>query len=121
MIKNYRDLEVWQKSRILVKEIYSLSQNFPREEQFGLTTQIRRAVISIPSNIAEGHSRQSTKDYISFISMAIGSLAEVDTQMVLAQDLNYISNKDYAAVESNIHSLQQMLHKLRGALKAKLT
>jgi four helix bundle protein len=120
MIKSYRDLEVWQKARKLVKEIYTLSQNFPREEQFGLTSQIRRAAISIPSNIAEGHSRQSTKDYISFISIAIGSVAEVDTQLVLAQDLNYISPQDYSAVESNIHSLQQMLHKLRSALKAKL-
>jgi len=121
MIKTYRDLEVWQKARRLVKEIYVISRTFPREEQFGLTAQIRRAVISIPSNIAEGHSRQSTKDYISFISVAIGSLAEVDTQIILAQDLEYLTQKECASVDQQIQSLQQMLHKLRHSLKAKLT
>lgn len=120
MIQSYRDLEVWKKSRQLVKQIYLLTKLFPKEELYGLTVQLRRAVISIPSNIAESHSRHSTKDYINFVSVAIGSLAEVDTQVLLAQDLEYITAQDCNEVNQQIQSLQQMLHKLRSSLKAKL-
>lgn len=120
MIKSYRDLEVWAKSRKLAKQIYELTKLFPREEVYGLTAQLRRAAVSIPSNIAEGHSRHSTKDYINFVSIAIGSLAEIDTQILLAQDFQYVTNENCKDVDQGIQSLQQMLHKLRSSLKEKL-
>lgn len=116
-IKNYKDLKVWQKSRLLVKEIYCLTKSFPKEEQFGLTSQIRRASVSVPSNIAEGHSRTSTKDYIQFVSIAIGSLAEVETQLLLACDLGFITEAESNNSFSLIHEIQRMLHALRKSLK----
>ena len=119
-INSYRDLEVWKKSRALVKQVYQLTQGFPKEEIYGLTSQLRRAVVSVPSNIAEGHSRSGTRDFIQFISLAIGSLAEVETQLLLAQDLDYLKEIEIKNTIENIHELQRMLHGLRTALKAKL-
>ncbi|MDB2414959.1 four helix bundle protein, partial [Rickettsiales bacterium] len=116
-IKNYKDLNVWQKARILVKDIYNVSCNFPKNEQFGLTSQIKRSVVSVPSNIAEGHSRTSTKDYINYISISIGSLAEVETQLILAEDLGFVSNNETRIIFQNINELQRMLHGLRKSLK----
>jgi four helix bundle protein len=78
-VRNYRDLLVWQKAMSLVEDIYGLSRQFPADERFGLVAQIRRAAISVPSNIAEGQARKSTREFIQFISLAEGSLAEVDT------------------------------------------
>ena len=119
-IRNYHDLEVWKKARILVKIIYKLTSLFPREELYGLTSQLRRAAVSIPSNIAEGHSRSGTKDYIQFVSMAIGSLAEVETQVLLALDLGFCHADDIADIIEQICVLQRMLHALRNSLKSKL-
>lgn len=120
MIKNYRDLIVWGKARELVKSVYILTKNFPKEEVYGLTAQLKRAVISVPSNIAEGHSRGGTKDYIHFISIAIGSLAEVETQILLSVDLEFIKESDSTEIIGQIHALQRMLHKLRTSLREKL-
>ena len=119
-INSFRDLEVWKKGRALVKRVYLLSKKFPPEEIYCLTKQIRRAVISVPSNIAEGHSRSGTKDFIQYISISIGSLAEVETQLLLALDLEYISEPDAQPVIHNIHELQRMLHSLRTSLRSKL-
>lgn len=119
-IKTYRDLEVWIKSRHLVKQIYIFSKSFPKEELYGLTSQIRRAAVSVPSNIAEGHSRGGTKDYINFISIAIGSLAELETQVLLAMDLEYTSETNTKIIIEQVHELQRMLHSLRGSLRSKL-
>jgi four helix bundle protein len=88
----YKDLEVYKKSIELVKEIYKLTVNFPKDEVFGITSQIKRAVISIPSNIAEGCARFSNKDTARFIDIALGSIAEVDTQITIAKELNYIAD-----------------------------
>ncbi len=88
----YKDLEIWKKSIELVKEIYKIADNFPQSEQFGLTSQIKRAVISIPSNIAEGTARYSDKDTSRFIDIALGSIAEVDTQLTIAKELGYVTN-----------------------------
>ncbi len=114
-MRDYKELIVWQKSRTLVKNIYDRTKIFPKEEQYGLTNQIRRAVVSIPSNIAEGYNRQSDKEFVRFLSIAKGSAAEVETQIILAQDLEYIS-----AEERDIFLLQisEILHML-GALIAK--
>ena len=79
---NFKELLVWQKARNFVKDIYTLTKNFPADEKFGLTQQIRRASISIPSNISEGHMRRSKKEYIQFLSIAQGSIAELETQLM---------------------------------------
>ena len=87
---NYRDLVVWQKARKLAVDIYRSTQHFPRSEMFGMTQQMRRAAVSIPSNIAEGHGRKSSKDILSFLRIARGSLFEIETQILIATDLDYI-------------------------------
>ncbi len=87
----YKDLEVWKKSIELVKEIYILTESFPQSEQFGLISQIKRAVISVPSNIAEGCARYSNKETSRFVDIAIGSIAEIDTQLIIAKELGYIN------------------------------
>lgn len=89
--KNYIDLDVWKGARVLSKEVYLASSQFPSEEKFGLTSQIRRAVVSIPSNIAEGCGRNYPKDNIQFFYIARGSIYEVETQLYLAFDLDFIS------------------------------
>jgi four helix bundle protein len=90
-IQSYRDLNVWKKSMNLVLEVYKLSRLFPREEQFGLTSQIRRAAVSIPSNIAEGHGRIHIADYLRFLSISRGSLMEVETHLEIAVRLDYLT------------------------------
>ena len=90
-MQNYRDLIAWQKGMDLVEEIYRISAQFPDDERFGLTSQIRRAAVSIPSNIAEGHSRPRN-DYLRFLNIARGSLSEVETQLEIAQRLKFIEN-----------------------------
>jgi len=90
----YRDLEVWKKSIKLVKEVYYLVNEFPDDEKYGLTSQIKRAVVSIPSNIAEGASRYSDKESCRFIDIALGSIAEVETQIIIAKELGFVENID---------------------------
>ena len=89
-IKSFRDLVAWRKSMDLCKAIYAISTVFPDAERFGLTSQIRRAVVSIPSNIAEGYGRNRTNDYLRFLDIARGSLCEVETQLILAQELGWL-------------------------------
>lgn len=118
-IKSYKDMEVWQKGRVLVRTVYQLTDEFPDKERFCLTQQIRRAAISVPSNIAEGHSRHGLNDYIHFISIAIGSLAELDTQIILACDLLYIDESQQEMISEDITKLQRQLHALRQSLRNK--
>lgn len=91
---SYRDLIVWQKSMQLVKEVYLLTQNFPKEELYGLVSQVRRCAISIPSNIAEGKGRNSDKDFIRFLQISLGSLYELQTQLELSIQLGYVKDID---------------------------
>ncbi len=91
---DYKELDIWVQARVLVKTVYVLTKSFPRDEQFSLTSQVRRCVISVPSNIAEGCGRQSNKETIHFLHIARGSLFELETQLILAGDLNYISDVD---------------------------
>ncbi len=93
-VRSYRDLVAWQKALELVTEIYRKSQNFPKEEMFGLTSQIRRAAVSIPSNIPEGHNRLSRKEYKYFLGNARGSVAEIGTQIMIAKNLNYLTDTE---------------------------
>ena len=88
-IKTHKDLDVWKLSIQLVKDIYQLSSKFPSEEKFGLVAQIRRAVVSIPSNIPEGEARNSDKDYIRFLYISLGSLSEIETQLIIAEELGF--------------------------------
>ena len=109
---DYKDLLVWQESRLLAKQIYVLSEKFPKEEIFGLTNQIRRAVVSVPSNIAEGYNRYSDKEFLHFLKISKGSTAEVETQVILAMDLCYISIKDGEEVLAQVTKVLRMLGSL---------
>ena len=109
---DYKDLLVWQESRLLAKQIYVLSEKFPKEEIFGLTNQIRRAVVSVPSNIAEGYNRYSDKEFLHFLKISKGSTAEVETQVILAMDLSYISIKDGEEVLAQVTKVLRMLGSL---------
>jgi four helix bundle protein len=98
--QSYKDLIVWQKGIELAKRIYNLTRTFPREEKFGLTSQMRRAAVSIPSNVAEGQARRTTPEFIQFVSHAEGSAAELDTRIILAVELNFCPKKATRFVES---------------------
>ena len=114
---NYKNLIVWQKSIILVKNIYKLTQNFPPEEKFGLVSQMRRAAVSIPSNIAEGQARRTAGNYIRFVSNAEGSLAEPETQLIISIELNFCKKDEgYFALMLEI---RKMPNALRWALISK--
>ena len=95
----HRRLEVWQDARRLVKQVYTVSAKFPKSEKFGLTDQINRAAVSVPSNIAEGSSRETQADFVHFLVIARGSLSEIDTQLTLAEDLGYVEPQDELHVE----------------------
>jgi four helix bundle protein len=97
-IKHYRELIVWQKAVELVVVIYRITTKFPHAENYGLTSQIRRAAISIPSNIAEGQGRNTTRDFIHFLSVAHGSLKEMETQVIISQRLGFIEDKETSLI-----------------------
>jgi four helix bundle protein len=111
-IESYKDLVVWQKGIELVNELYTVTKEFPKEEMFGLTNQIRRAAVSVPANIAEGWGRNSTKNYIQFIRISIGSLYEIETQLVIANNQNYITNQKKSTLSEKIDELGKMLNTL---------
>ncbi len=94
-ISSYRELLIWQKGMDITEKVYQLTKSFPMEEQYGLTSQIKRSSISIPSNIAEGYGRNSTKSYLHFTKIALGSLFELETQLLLAYKLNFIKNEEH--------------------------
>ena len=107
----HKDLEAWKESIKLVKLVYKLTNDFPNQELYGLTSQIRRAVISVPSNMAEGNARATAKETIRFIDIALGSLAELDTQLTIAQELNYIEN--YNIEDEQIKKVNALISGLR--------
>ena len=114
--QNYKDLIVWQKGIALAKLIYQLTQRFPSAEKFGLVAQMRRAVISIPSNLAEGQARHTTGEFIQFISHAEGSVAELDTQVILSVELGFCDKRGPAPASELIDELRRMLNVLRRKL-----
>lgn len=117
---NYKNLIVWQKSIILVKGVYKLTQNFPSEEKFGLVSQMRRAVVSIPSNIAEGQARRTTGDYVRFVSTAEGSLAELETQLIISIELKFCEKDEVESYFALMLEIRKMLNALRRTLMSKL-
>lgn len=114
--KSYRDLEVWQKGMSFAKYIYQVTAGFPVEERFSLVNQIRRAAISIPSNIAEGHARSGTGEFQHFISISMGSIAEVETQILIAADLGYLNNDVKNNILSGLDIVGKMLRRLYKSL-----
>lgn len=114
-ITSFRDLVIWQKGLEIAKEIYEITKSFPKEEIFGLTSQIRRSAVSISSNIAEGRGRSSKKDFVNFLYIAQGSLFEVETQLILARDLYKIDLKNLPKL---IEEEQKMLSSIIKKLKA---
>jgi len=120
-MKSFRDLRVWQQSMYLVETVYKLTQKFPKEEIYGLTSQVRRAVVSIPSNIAEGHTREHIKEYLHHLSMAQASPAEVETQVEIASRLTYLLPSELEDLVREIRSLGKQLYALRNALRRSQT
>ncbi|MEX0877570.1 MAG: four helix bundle protein [Candidatus Spechtbacterales bacterium] len=111
MINSYKDLIVWQKAMDLVEEVYNITSSFPKTEVYGLTSQMRRSAVSIPSNIAEGRNRGSKKDYRRFIFMSRGSGAELQTQIEIAKRLNF-KDVNYTKVEDLLEEVMKMLNKM---------
>jgi len=117
--QNYKDLVVWQKGIHLAKIVYRLTQSLPPEEKFGLVAQMRRSAVSIPSNIAEGQARHTTGEFIQFISHAEGSVAELDTQLILSVELKFSDHPSVAPAFELIGELRRMLNALRRKLVAR--
>ena len=118
IIKTFRDLIVWQKSIQFVSDIYFITKSFPREELFSLVNQIRRAAVSIPSNIAEGFGRHSRKDYLRFLQIAIASTFEIQTQIEISKNLRFISEDVYNKIFESSREIERMLSSLILKLRA---
>ncbi|MCL0075048.1 four helix bundle protein [Thermodesulfovibrionales bacterium] len=116
--RSYRDLIVWQKSVSLVSRIYSFTQFFPMEEQFGITSQIRRAGTSIPANIAEGQARQGKKEFLQFLSIAQGSLAEVETFIIISKNLEYLTEANSEKLLTDCEETAKLLAGLKKSLQS---
>ena len=119
MLSSYKELKVWQKSYQLVLDTYRMTERFPQREHYGLASQIRRCAISIVSNIAEGYQRQYTGEYIQYLSIAFGSCAELETQLMLAKDLSYLPPKDFSNLADMLNEIGKMLNVLKRKLKTK--
>ena len=120
MLKNFKDLKVWQKSYQLCLELYGLTKNFPNEEKYGLSSQMRRASISIPSNIAEGYGRKTIPDYVRCLYIAYGSNGELETQTLLSGDLDYLNEVNQETLLEKIKEVERMLMALIKSLENKL-
>jgi four helix bundle protein len=119
-VQSHRDLKVWQLGMDITEEVYQLSKSFPREETYGLTSQLRRSAASVPANIAEGNGRDSAKDYLRHLSIAVGSLCEAETFLRLAERLQYASPKDIESLLRLIEEEGRMLRGLQRSLRRNL-
>ena len=115
-VRHYKDLKIWQKGMHLSKSIYELTKRFPSDERFGLSAQMRRAAVSVPSNIAEGQARQGTREFLQFLSHASGSLAELETQLLLSTELGYCGKLEIETAMGEIGEIQKMVAAIRGKL-----
>lgn len=120
-IKSFRDLIVWQKAMELVKEVYIITRDLPIEERYGLTGQIRKSVVSVPSNIAEGWGRKSTGNYLQFLKISNGSLCEADTQLTLCAMLDFLSDEKINRAKSLIEEVGKMLRSLINTIEKNKT
>ena len=119
-LQNYRDLEVWQKAMTLAEECYRVTKMFPKEELFGMTSQIRRAAASIPANIAEGQGRQHTKEFLNFLSVARGSLKEIETHLILSQRVGLMTAQQLEPLLKLTDDISRMMSGLRKTLEKRL-
>ncbi|WP_397444863.1 four helix bundle protein [Polaribacter sp. R77954] len=113
----YKDLKFWQLSRTFCKDIYQITDSFPESEKFGLVSQLRRASVSVPSNIAEGASRRSNKDFSRFLTIALGSCYEIETQLLLSLDLGFIKNGELEKLNFILNQIIKMMSKFSSSLK----
>lgn len=120
-VRSYKDLDVWKRGVTFVTQIYACTKSFPREEIYGITSQIRRSAVSIPSNIAEGHAKRSTWDFIRFLNIAYGSIAELETQIIIACNLGYLSEAEKLKILTECSELGRMINGLVNALEVKLS
>ena len=120
-IRSYQDLIVWQKSVLFVTDIYSTTKHFPQEEKFGITSQLNRAAISIPTNIAEGWGRETSKNYLQFLRTSRGSVMEVQTLLIISKNLNYISQGNFEVLQSKIEEVGKILQGLIKSLNEKIS
>ena len=118
-MKTYRDLQVWQRSMTLATEIYKISKEFPKDEAYGLTSQMRRCAISVPSNMAEGYGRNSTNEYLHFLRIATGSLYELQTQMEISMNLHYLNRDKFDKLYELSREIERMLSSLIRKLSGK--
>jgi four helix bundle protein len=119
MLKNYKELKVWQKAYQLCLRIYEITKNFPKEERYGLVSQIRRSAISVPSNIAEGYGRKTVGEYIQALYIAYGSYCELETQVLISGDLRYIKAEDLEMLQKDLGDVERMLKGLIKSLEKK--
>ena len=117
-MRNFRELNIWKRSFALVTQVYQLSETFPSTEKFGLMLQIRRCAVSIPSNIAEGCGRNTDKDLLRFLDISMGSAFELETQLLLAEQLEFIKNQNIAEVINELHEIQKMITGFKKSLTA---
>lgn len=117
--KDFQDLIIWQRSHALAIRVYKVTHTFPKSEQFGLTNQLQRAVVSVPSNIAEGFERNSSKDFAHFLIIARGSLAEVQAQLLLARGLLYISPDVFGSLLTEATEIHKMINSFKSSLESK--
>lgn len=118
-MQSYKDLIVWQKSIQLVSAIYKTTETFPKSEMFGLTSQMRRAAVSIPANLAEGYGRKHRAEYTQFVRVAFGSGAELETHLLIAQNLNFVTKAASKEIEALLDEVMRTLNKLASSLVAK--
>jgi four helix bundle protein len=116
---NFRKLDIWIEARHLVKDVYSLTTSFPDKEKFGIISQIQRAVISIPANIAEGSAKSSNKDFSRFLEISLGSSFEVETFLILSYDLDYISEETLITIGNKLRSIQKKIYNFKEKLNSK--
>lgn len=113
----FKDLEIWRMSRAFCLDIYEITSSFPDSEKFGLTNQLRRAAVSVPSNIAEGCSRKSNKDFSRFLEIAIGSIYEIETQLLISNDLGFIETHSLEKLLDELNSITKMTSKFKSMLR----
>ena len=119
MLKNYKELKVWEKAYKLCLDIYTVTKRFPKEEIYGLTSQIRRSAVSIPSNIAEGYGRKTTSEYVRFLYIAYGSVCELETQTMLSGDLDYMKKEKLQELREELGDVERMLKAMIKSLENK--
>jgi four helix bundle protein len=118
--KSYKDLIAWQKAILLVTEIYAVTRTFPGDEKFGLTSQLNRAAVSVPSNIAEGWGRETSKNFVQFLRNSRGSLMEIQTQLIIAKNLGYINSDKFDAITEMSEEVGKIIHGLIKSINKKL-